>query len=872
MTATQIGASARRTRTVTRRDIELFTEITGDRNPIHYDEELAGSAASAGSSSRAASPRACSTRSSPSSCPGPGSVFLEVSWRFLAPVRPGDVITAQATVTAARDDKPVTTPGHPRDQPGRRHRARRHRRRLAGPGRGIGSRRAGTAPLHPQPGAGPSGTDPMKGISNDRHHREPAHQRRRHRDPVRHPRRRQGPARDRQVPVPRAQHLGQRHPQPVRRSPASSARPRRWSTSHVTVVDSDHPAVLVGAGPRPDAGGVPAPRHRRLPHRRRRQHRRRPRRRSCTRSPRPSRATSTCSASSGCPTAPSATATSRSRSPSTSRATPTTRRCAASSSSRAAARPSTTCSPTPRPSSSTWSPADLGPTTSGQVVPAGTRRPAGTTGPPGESMTTIEKVDTVVIGAGHAGLAVSRLLTDAGRDHVVLDRGRVGERWRTERWDSLHLLTPSWMTRLPGWQYDGPDPDGFLSAAEFVGHLERYAASFDAPVVGGTTVLSVSPARRRRLRRRHGPRRPGAPARRRRHRPARQAVRAAGAGRHADVRGRSPPARTATPRSSHRAVSSSWAPRRRACRSPTSSPAPAARWCSPSAGTPGCRAATAAWTSSGGWRAPAGWPAPSTRCRTPRLPDASRRCSWSVATARTAAPPDLDLAVAAAARGPAGRTSAVAVDGHGRDVRRRPPGQCRGRRPDDAPVPRRRRRYVDRTGLEARCGRRSGHARFEVRHAPTGCDLRCRADRHRPARHRLPPHHPLAASCRSPGPTAASASTAASPPRPGSTSSASGSSTAATPASSTAPGTTPTRSSRTCSPARCPSTAPVRSAAGRADLRRRTCGMSALRRRRRRRPGRRRLDGAAARPRRALRVALAGPRAPRQRHACPRTG
>ena len=64
-------------------------------------------------------------------------------------------------------------------------------------------------------------------------------------------------------------------------------------------------------------------------------------------------------------------------------------------------------------------------------------------------MTTI---DTVVIGAGHAGLAVSRLLTDAGRDHVVLDRGRVGERWRTERWDSLHLLTPSWMTRLPGWE------------------------------------------------------------------------------------------------------------------------------------------------------------------------------------------------------------------------------------------------------------------------------------------------------------------------------------------------------------------------------------------------------------------------------------
>ena len=59
--------------------------------------------------------------------------------------------------------------------------------------------------------------------------------------------------------------------------------------------------------------------------------------------------------------------------------------------------------------------------------------------------------DTVVIGAGHAGLAVSRCLTDAGVDHVVLDRGRVAERWRSERWDSLRLLTPNWMTRLPGW-------------------------------------------------------------------------------------------------------------------------------------------------------------------------------------------------------------------------------------------------------------------------------------------------------------------------------------------------------------------------------------------------------------------------------------
>jgi len=100
-------------------------------------------------------------------------------------------------------------------------------------------------------------------------------------------------------------------------------------------------------------------------------------------------------------------------------------------------------------------------------------------------------IDTVVIGAGHAGLAVSRLLTDARRDHVVIDRGRVAERWRTERWDSLHLLTPNWMTRLPGWYHGGSDPDGYLSAAGLVDHLERYAASFDAPVVGGITVQQL---------------------------------------------------------------------------------------------------------------------------------------------------------------------------------------------------------------------------------------------------------------------------------------------------------------------------------------------------------------------------------------------
>jgi putative flavoprotein involved in K+ transport len=100
-------------------------------------------------------------------------------------------------------------------------------------------------------------------------------------------------------------------------------------------------------------------------------------------------------------------------------------------------------------------------------------------------------VDTVVIGAGHAGLATSRLLTEAGNDHVVLERGMIGERWRSERWDSLRLLTPNWMLRLPGSRYGGKDPDGFSSSGELVHMLEAYADSFAAPVVEGTRVEEV---------------------------------------------------------------------------------------------------------------------------------------------------------------------------------------------------------------------------------------------------------------------------------------------------------------------------------------------------------------------------------------------
>src|SRR5262249_59903013 len=73
-------------------------------------------------------------------------------------------------------------------------------------------------------------------------------------------------------------------------------------------------------------------------------------------------------------------------------------------------------------------------------------------------------------------------------------RGRLPERWRTERWDSLRLLTPNWQTGLPGFRYDGPEPDGYMSMTELITFFERYAASFAAPVQLGTTVLAVESA------------------------------------------------------------------------------------------------------------------------------------------------------------------------------------------------------------------------------------------------------------------------------------------------------------------------------------------------------------------------------------------
>ena len=100
-------------------------------------------------------------------------------------------------------------------------------------------------------------------------------------------------------------------------------------------------------------------------------------------------------------------------------------------------------------------------------------------------------VETLVVGAGQAGLAVSRCLTGQGADHVVVERGRIAERWRSSRWESLRLLTPNWMSRLPAWSYPGPDPDGYMTAPELAGYLQDYAGSFAAPVHENTTVERV---------------------------------------------------------------------------------------------------------------------------------------------------------------------------------------------------------------------------------------------------------------------------------------------------------------------------------------------------------------------------------------------
>ena len=106
---------------------------------------------------------------------------------------------------------------------------------------------------------------------------------------------------------------------------------------------------------------------------------------------------------------------------------------------------------------------------------------------------TTRKTTAVIIGAGQAGLAMSRCLAARGIDHVLLERGRVANAWRTERWDSLRLLTPNWQSRLPDYGYEGDDPDGYMDMAGIVRFLDRYARITAAPVETHTRVMNVTP-------------------------------------------------------------------------------------------------------------------------------------------------------------------------------------------------------------------------------------------------------------------------------------------------------------------------------------------------------------------------------------------
>jgi putative flavoprotein involved in K+ transport len=98
-----------------------------------------------------------------------------------------------------------------------------------------------------------------------------------------------------------------------------------------------------------------------------------------------------------------------------------------------------------------------------------------------------------VIGAGHAGLAVSHFLSQRSIDHVVIERGEVANTWRTERWDSLRLLTPNWQSRLPGLEYDGDDPDGYMTMPEVIEFIDTYAKTDTPPLRTHTTVTSLRP-------------------------------------------------------------------------------------------------------------------------------------------------------------------------------------------------------------------------------------------------------------------------------------------------------------------------------------------------------------------------------------------
>jgi putative flavoprotein involved in K+ transport len=106
----------------------------------------------------------------------------------------------------------------------------------------------------------------------------------------------------------------------------------------------------------------------------------------------------------------------------------------------------------------------------------------------------MEKIETIIVGGGQAGLATSYHLKQLGREHVVFEAAeKAGNAWRNDRWDSFTFVTPNWSIQLPGAYYRGNDPDGFLLKDEIVAYFEQYVEKFDLPVRYKTTVLEVAP-------------------------------------------------------------------------------------------------------------------------------------------------------------------------------------------------------------------------------------------------------------------------------------------------------------------------------------------------------------------------------------------
>jgi putative flavoprotein involved in K+ transport len=109
----------------------------------------------------------------------------------------------------------------------------------------------------------------------------------------------------------------------------------------------------------------------------------------------------------------------------------------------------------------------------------------------GRGLSVNESVETVIVGGGQAGLAMSYCLSECGREHIILERARVAERWRTQRWDSLMFQFPNWSIELPGCSYRGPDPDDFSHKSDILSFLEDYAVRIKAPLRAGVEVLSL---------------------------------------------------------------------------------------------------------------------------------------------------------------------------------------------------------------------------------------------------------------------------------------------------------------------------------------------------------------------------------------------